>query len=668
MNDFVKSQIPSQIASLKQLRSLDLSASGFSGQIPKEISHLIHMSSLDLSQNSLKLQSPNLEYLLQNFTRLEELHLSGVDISSSIPHFLANFSSLSSIKLQNCQLQGEFPSPMLHLPKLKHLNMAINRNLIGSLPEFQNNTILEHLDLRSTDFGGSIPESISNLNNLVFLALGESQFSGHIPGSLSNLTQLTDLSLRSNNLTGPIPSLARLSKLITLELSFNRFDEGRLHNLIGQPTNLEGLYLNSVNIYDEIPPSLANLTKLRVVAMAENFIYGRIPSSFTNLTQLTILDLGGNQLQGQISSAFSNLKSLQALYLDFNKFSGKVELQTFVGLDKLEEFSLNSNKISFVTTNNYTAGILPELKFLGLSSCNLAEFPGFLRYQKKLIGLFLYRNKIRGLIPEWVWNNSQETLQMIDLSYNFITGFHQQPRFLPWVHLEAFVIPHNKLRGQIPVPPPTTIYYDVSNNNLTGEIPPLICEVKSLQLLALSSNKMTGILPPCLGNLSNSLLVLDLKQNQFHGTMMNTFTQGNMLKWIDLSENRFMGQVPKSLTNCSNLQVLSLGDNSFKDVFPFWLGSLAELQVLILRSNNFYGVIQGPTIDSSYFSKLRIIDLSNNGFNGQLPENLFQIWNAMKSANAGESYAMTLFTDFDGLQKDYSYSMTLTNKGVKTDF
>ncbi|GKB30064.1 retrovirus-related pol polyprotein from transposon TNT 1-94 [Tanacetum coccineum] len=224
---------------------------------------------------------------------------------------------------------------------------------------------------------------------------------------------------------GPIPSLARLSKLIVLEFSFNSFDEGRLQNLLGEPTNLEMLYLNSVNIYDEIPPSLANLTKLIVVTMARNFIYGRIPSSFMNLTQLRILDLGENELQGQFSSAFFNLRSLQSLYLDFNKFTGKVELKTFVGLDKLEEFSLNSNRISFITTNNYTTGILPELKFLGLSSCNLAEFPGFIRYQKKLTGLFLHCNKIRGLISEWFWNNSQDTLQMLDLSYKFITGFHQ---------------------------------------------------------------------------------------------------------------------------------------------------------------------------------------------------------------------------------------------------
>ncbi|KAI3675099.1 hypothetical protein L1987_84683 [Smallanthus sonchifolius] len=58
MNDFVESQIPSEIAHLKQLRSLDLSNSSFGGQIPTEISHLIQLTLLDMSWNPLKLQSP----------------------------------------------------------------------------------------------------------------------------------------------------------------------------------------------------------------------------------------------------------------------------------------------------------------------------------------------------------------------------------------------------------------------------------------------------------------------------------------------------------------------------------------------------------------------------------------------------------------------------------
>ncbi|KAI3675106.1 hypothetical protein L1987_84690 [Smallanthus sonchifolius] len=145
MNNFVESQIPSEIARLKQLRSLDLSYSGFNGQIPNEISHLIQLSSLDLSWNPLKLQS---------------------------------------IELIDCQLQDEFPSAIFHLQKLKYLHIRNNSNLTGSLPEFHNNTLIEHLNLFSTGFAGIIPESVSNLNHLEVLSLGRCNFSGHIHGSL----------------------------------------------------------------------------------------------------------------------------------------------------------------------------------------------------------------------------------------------------------------------------------------------------------------------------------------------------------------------------------------------------------------------------------------------------------------------------------------------------
>ncbi|KAJ0733434.1 putative non-specific serine/threonine protein kinase [Helianthus annuus] len=70
MNNFVESQIPHEIAGLRQLRRLDLSNSGFTGQIPNEISRLIQLSLLDLSGNPLRLQGPGLEYLLENMTRL----------------------------------------------------------------------------------------------------------------------------------------------------------------------------------------------------------------------------------------------------------------------------------------------------------------------------------------------------------------------------------------------------------------------------------------------------------------------------------------------------------------------------------------------------------------------------------------------------------------------
>ncbi|KAJ0733405.1 putative leucine-rich repeat domain superfamily [Helianthus annuus] len=669
MNNFVESQIPHEIACLKQLRSLDLSYSGFYGRIPNEISQLTQLISLDISGNPLKLHSSGLGYLLKNMTRLEYLDLSEVDLSSSVPRFLANFSSLRSIGLRDCQLQDEFPSAIFHLPKLKHLSLAKNLKLTGLLPEFHNNTLLENLNLFQTGFSGVIPESIGNLNLLYFLSFDGCNFSGRIPASLTNLTQLTHLSLYENEFTGHVPSLASLSKLTVLALGYINVVMEGVYDWVNKLTKLNTLILDGMNIQGEILPHLANLTKLSVVSMAENFIFGRIPSSFMNLTHLTVFDYNRNQLQGKISNSFLNFKSLEYLDVSENNFSGTVGIDSFLGLNKLEHIDLSHNSLSFVTTTNYTNATLPALTTLVLASCNLKEFPAFLRFQTKLTRLSLGYNEIEGLVPDWIWNNSQETLRMFSMKNNFITGFHQHPRFLPWIRLEIFMVPYNELRGRLPIPPHTIVVYHVANNNLTGEIPSWICEVKSLQVLDISSNMMTGTLPQCLGNLSNSLSYLDLKQNNFHGPMLNT-SHGCLLKKIDLSENRFSGKVSRSLANCINLEFLSLASNSFEDVFPLWLGTPHKLQVLILRSNKFYGAIQG--LSSSQFLQLRIIDISNNGFSGQLPHKSFQNWNAMKSVNLSRSFAMEDMISNSNTYATstfmFQYSMTLTNKGVKREY
>ncbi|KAK1434940.1 hypothetical protein QVD17_00695 [Tagetes erecta] len=672
MNNFFESQIPPKIACLKQLRSLDLSYSGFVGQIPNEMSRLILLSWLDLSGNpGLKLQSHGHEHMLQNMTRLESLYLSSVDLNSSVPRFLVNFSSLMHIRLRECRLQDEFPSAIFHLPKLKYIDVGNNPNLTGSLPEFHNNTLLKYLSVSSTGFNGIIPKSISNINHLEFFSLKKSHFSGPIPGSLLNLTQLTFLSLANNEFTGLVPSLASLLELTALNLAFNNLEMGCTYGWINKLTKLNSLKVDSMNIHEEILPYIVNLTKLTFLSMRENFIFGQIPTSFMNLTQLTLLDVGENQLQGPISSLFRSFKSLKYLNIGGNNFSGTVRLDSFLGLNELEILNLDGNSLSFVTTNNHTNDTLPELKYLGLSFCNLKEFPSFLRFQMKMIGLFLSGNEIEGLVPNWIWNNSQATLEIFELRDNFITGFHQHHGFLSLSRLKLFDMAHNQLQGSPPIPPQSIVFYDVSNNNLTGKIPPLICEMKSLQLLDLSSNNMIGMLPSCFKNLFNVLSVLDLKRNIFHGPVMNTCRHGSLLKKLDLSENRFNGKVSRSLASCTNLEFLSLADNSFKDVFPVWLGTLPMIQVLILRSNKFFGAIQGLSTVNSQFHKLRIIDISNNNFSGELPNKSFQTWNAMKFYFNGDLSSMGSEFDFDDVKLtpyEFTYSMTLTNKGVKREY
>ncbi|KAF8019005.1 hypothetical protein BT93_H3781 [Corymbia citriodora subsp. variegata] len=227
---------------------------------------------------------------------------------------------------------------------------------------------------------------------------------------------------------------------------------------------------------------------------------------------------------------------------------------------------------------------------------------------------------------------------------------------------------HNKLTGPPPEAPSSIMSYLVSNNRLTGALPPWICNLSSAITLDLSSNDLTGVLPVCLGNISESLVVLNLKGNNFHGSIPELSVRGTQLRMIDLSDNQLQGNLSRSLANCKMLEFINFASNLIVDTFPSWLGPLPELRVLILRSNKFHGVIERPK-SSSTFLKLRILDLSNNAFVGKLPMEFIQSWNAMKSERGNFTYmhknlAPPTYLTFT-YYGNYDFSMIVIYKGLK---
>lgn len=248
----------------------------------------------------------------------------------------------------------------------------------------------------------------------------------------------------------------------------------------------------------------------------------------------------------------------------------------------------------------------------------MREFPDFLRYQNELELLDLSNNKIHDGIPEWMSNTSLETFLFIRLSGNFLTSFHQSSSMLPWVNLRVLDLNSNMLQGQVPLPPSTITYYDVSHNNLTGEIPLLMCNSSSLQVLDLSSNNLDGTVPQCLGGFSDSVSVLSLRRNSFHGIIPKTCSPTSNLRMADFGHNQFHGQLPRSLATCVMLEYLDLSNNKLIDVFPTWLATLHMLKLFSIRKNGFYGVIGKPE-EQFELPNLRVIDLSYNNFTGQFP-------------------------------------------------
>ncbi|KAL4596717.1 hypothetical protein ACB092_12G183200, partial [Castanea dentata] len=625
-NNFNFSQIPSSIGNLSKLQDLRLSNSFFSGQIPSEISQLSTLSSLDLSCNShpsscsffgLELKRPHFESLVQNLTNLEALFLSLVNIPYPVPSLLANMSSLSFLILTSCGLLGELPTNIFQLPNAEFLHLVQNPGLIGNLPDFNRTSHLKYLCVMETGMSGEIPGSIGNLGSLEQLILDSNNFSGLVLPSIGNLSKLTVMMLSGNSFRGNLPSFANLNHLASLNLGSNGFA-------------------------------------------------GPIPCDLMNLTRLTTLNLESNKFQGPIPSSISRLKNLMNLDLSFNNLSGTMELDSLHVLKNLTTLNLSFNKLSFLGKINSSASFR-NLMTLSLASCNLSEFPQYLQNLDRLIYVDLSYNNIRGLVPQWFLETSKETLLNVDLSHNFLTGFDQSPLVLPWYTLEILKIDSNRIQGSLPVPPLSTVSYIISNNSLTGEIPPLICNRTLLQVLDLSKNSLSGQIPECMGSLSNSLSILNLGSNNFHGTIPRTWTLGCKLRMINLGQNKLKGLIPRSMSKCAMLEILDLGHNQINDTFPFWLGTLPELKILILRYNKFHGAIESPYFKST-FPKLRIIDLSYNGLVGNLPSEYFNSCSSMKIIDEEQLAYLQADISFVMAREYYDYSIIVKNKGLRTEY
>eukprot|EP00258_Populus_trichocarpa_P032721 XP_024448740.1 receptor-like protein Cf-9 homolog [Populus trichocarpa] len=641
-NDFNSSHISSRFGQFSNLTLLNLNYSIFAGQVPSEITHLSKLVSLDLSQNDdLSLEPISFDKLVRNLTNLRELDLSDVNMPLLVPSSLMNLSSsLSSLKLNYCGLQGKLLSSMGKFKHLQYLDLGGN-NLTGSIPyDFEQLTELVSLDL-SINFYLSLepiffdkivqnltrlrdlilgyvnmslvaPSSLTNLSSsLSSLSLWGCGLQGKFPGYIFLLPNLESLDLSYNDgLTGLFPSTNLSNVLSRLDLSNTRISVYLENDLISNLKSLEYMSLRNCNIIMSDIALLSNLTQLINLDLSSNNFSGQIPSSFGNLTQLTYLDLASNNFSGQIPDSLGSLVNLSYLVLSNNQLVGRIHSQ------------LNT---------------LSNLQYLYLSN-NLfnGTIPSFLFALPSLQYLDLHNNNLIGNISEL----QHDSLEYLDLSNNHLHG-----------PIPSSIFKQENLR----------VLILASNSKLTGEISSSICKLRYLRVMDLSNSSFSGSMPLCLGNFSNMLSVLHLGMNNLQGTIPSTFSKDNSLEYLNLNGNELEGKISPSIINCTMLEVLDLGNNKIEDAFPYFLETLPKLQILVLKSNKLQGFVKGPTAHNS-FSKLQILDISDNGFSGSLPIGYFNSLEAMMASDQNMIYMKA--TNYSS----YVYSIEMTWKGVEIEF
>ena len=206
------------------------------------------------------------------------------------------------------------------------------------------------LKFPDSNLSGTLPASIGRLTELSYCDLSGNKLSGSIPQELGNLSQLEYLDLSNNNFSGNAPSLASLTGLLVLDMSYNGF------------TSLPTLY--------------GNLSELEYLAFAGNKLSGSLPDGWSAYRKLIYIDLSGNTFTGVIPSSWSVLTSMKAFHLYGNGLSGSIPayLTTFA---RLQSLALSSNNLTGTIPPDL--GTLPALDFLALMQNRLTgEIPASL--------------------------------------------------------------------------------------------------------------------------------------------------------------------------------------------------------------------------------------------------------------------------------------------------
>ncbi|XP_044960508.1 receptor-like protein kinase 5 [Hordeum vulgare subsp. vulgare] len=156
--------------------------------------------------------------------------------------------------------------------------------------------------------------------------------------------------------------------------------------------------------------------------------------------------------------------------------------------------------------------------------------------------------------------------------------------------------------------------------NLTGNIPPSMCNLKYLIHLDFSYNKLTARFPGITLYACSWLRYLDLSNNCFHGVLPQDISRlAPSLKHLNLTNNNFSGVLPMAIAELSALQNLLLDTNGFTGEIPEAFSSLKELTTLDLWGNKLSGSIP---VWIWQHQKLEFLYLYDNRLTGELPCNI----------------------------------------------
>jgi Leucine-rich repeat (LRR) protein len=468
-------EIPPKLGTLSKLQILSIYKNNLTGSIPPSFGNLSFLKVFSATYNNLGGIIPD------SFGQLTKLTIFAVGLnrlSGTISPTIFNLSSLIKFDVAGNQIHGHLPSDIfITLPNIEHFSISENQ-FTGSIPiSISNASNLNALFLSTNKLIGKVP-SLEKLIRMSLFGI-ELNHLGNGGGddlaflcSLTNATNLRKMSINGNNFGGKLPEcISNFSTDLTEFYVGNNKIFGNIPTGIGNLINVETFEMWNNKLSGNIPFEIGKLQMIQVLDLSQNNFSGNIPFSLGNLTDLLELYLEENNLQGNIPSSIAQCRNLINLFLDHNNLSGIISSQVI---------GLSFSPINLDLSANQFTGALPmEIgKFINLGYLDISEnmlsgkIPTSLGSCVKLEFLAMRRNFFQGVIPSSL--ESLRGLRNLDISNNNLSG--EIPKFLELFDLQLLNLSYNHFEGEVPT---KGVFKNTSatsvngNGKLCGGIPKL---------------------------------------------------------------------------------------------------------------------------------------------------------------------------------------------------
>ncbi|KAJ3691572.1 hypothetical protein LUZ61_020736 [Rhynchospora tenuis] len=485
-NNSLTGNLTGWMGKLRSLNVLHLYYNYLNGTIPTEIGNITSLEILDLTANSLTGKFSKAH--LTGLTNLIGLYLDFNNVTITVSRNWVPPFQLEVLELSGCKLGPHFPPWLQNQTRMHSIDLS-NTGIVDIVPNwFWNYSDIYAIDLSDNQVTGILPLSLENLKNLNFLDLSNNLFEGGLP-SLPHSIMFVILSY--NLLSGPLPHHIAAPYLSILDLSNNLFN-GTIENLTCGLDILTTLYLEQNNLSGNLPHCWPST--LEEVNMAHNLLNGTIDHLDCGLHGLTFLNLAENDLYGNLPRRLPS--TLKVVNMAHNLLNGTIE-HLSCGLDKLFILNLAENNFSGNLPRCWPTTLrvvnMAHNKLFGAIPSSIGPVPYWIGESlNNLTILRLRSNMFSGKIPLQLMHLTN--LQVLDLASNHISGSILQnlehlnamasltdknnssyQNFLRTNNEEYYSISISIVMKGLELEFTKTLSFlrsiDLSNNNLTGEIP-----------------------------------------------------------------------------------------------------------------------------------------------------------------------------------------------------